>query len=76
MDQTDGVQNVELDMIQRSIEDAANQIAHSTQSDRQKEVKKTPTEVTVREGAAARSSRPIEKKCSGSKQRKPGPIMQ
>ena len=36
--------------------------AHTTQSDRQKEVTKTPEEISVREEAAARSSRPVERK--------------
>ena len=40
----------------------AKKIRHTAQSDRQKKVRKASEEVSVREGAAARSSRPIERK--------------
>ena len=54
----------------RGIEEGAKRIAHTTQSDRQKEVRKTPEEDTVREAAAARSSRPTEGKVLTEQARK------
>ena len=52
----------ELDTIQRSIEEAAKKIAHTTRAERQKEVTRTPKLVTLKEEAAARCKRPIERK--------------
>ena len=58
MDQKDEAHE-DLETIQRGIEEAAKKITYTTKFDRQKEVKKAPTEVTARGGAAGRSSRPI-----------------
>ena len=44
-----------------STEEAAKSISHTTKSTRQKEAKQAPEEVTVRDKAAARCSRPIER---------------
>ena len=62
MDQKGEGQREGLETIQRPIEEAAKKVAHTTKSYRLKENKKTPTDITVREGAAARSARPIESK--------------
>ena len=42
----------------------------STKSERQKDVRETPDEVTVKEGAPARSARPIERKVLRKQARK------
>ena len=53
MDQKDEAQDEDLETIQRGIEEeAAKKIAHTRKFDRQKEVKKAPTEVTAREGGS------------------------
>ena len=58
-------------MIQkRSIEEAAGRVVHTTKSDRQKDVRETPEEVTVKECAPARSARPIERKVLRKQARK------
>ena len=62
--------NEHLEMIQRSIEEAAKKVAHNTKANRQKEVRRTPEEVTVKGGAAARSTRPIERKALRKQARK------
>ena len=61
VDQKGDVQPEDLGTIQRGIEEAAEKITH-TAPDRQEEVRNAPEEVTVREGAAARCSGPIERK--------------
>ena len=61
--------------IQIHVEEAAEKVAHNTKSDRQQEAKKTPTEVTVRQGAAARGSKPVERKVQEGKPGSPGPSM-
>ena len=48
MDEREDAQKEDTDTIQRGIEYAAKKIAHTTQSDRQKEVRKTPEDVDVR----------------------------
>ena len=58
----DEVQHDDLDTIQRGIEDAAKKIKHKSQSDSQKDVRKTPEQVAVREGAATRSFSPVERR--------------
>ena len=52
----------DLETIQRSIEEAVKKVAHTTESARQLKVRRTPEDVMVKEGAAARSTRPIEGK--------------
>ena len=52
----------ELETIQRSIEEAAKKIAHTTRAERQKEVMRTPKPVTLKQEAAARCTRPIDRK--------------
>ena len=47
-----------LETIQRHIEEAAKKVAHTTKSERAR----TPEEDTMRERAAARSTRLIERK--------------
>ena len=61
MTKQEEAQKEDLEMAQRSVEEAAKKVAHTTKSDRLKEVKRTE-EVTAKEGAAARSTRPTEKK--------------
>ena len=60
VEQKGDVQPEDLGTIQRGTEEAAEKITHTT-SDTQEEVRNAPEEVTVREGAAARCSRPIER---------------
>ena len=61
VDQKGDVQPEDLATIQRGVEEAAEKITHTT-SERREEVRNAPEEVTVREGATARCSGPIERK--------------
>ena len=55
-------QKEDLETIQKSILEAATKVAHTTKSDREKEVRRTPEKVKEREGAAARCTQAIKKK--------------
>ena len=64
-----------METIQTHVKEAAEKVAHTTKSDSQQEAKKIPTEVTVRQGTAARSSTPIEGKVLEGKPGMLGPSM-
>ena len=68
----DDHQEDDLDKIQNSIENAAKKIAHTTKAERQKEVTRIPEPVLLREEAAARCTRPIERKIDAQKPCKKG----
>ena len=55
------VQKENLETIRKSIEDAAKEIVHTTKLERDTDAKRMPSKVVVREEAAARSSRPVER---------------